>query len=69
MDAQKNVNVTRSHDGRALPHVMLPGLTDSSKGQPDVACGSESRERERDDSVIDSEGGGMWWKERKGGGT
>lgn len=47
---------------------MFPGLTDSSKGQPDVACGSESREREKDDNETDSEGRGMYCKERKGGG-
>lgn len=60
MDAEKNVNVTRSHDFKAPPPpVMFPGLTDSSKGHPDVARGSERRERERDDSEIDSEGRGM----------
>lgn len=36
--------------------MRFPGLTDSSKGQPDVARGSERREREEDDSETDSEG-------------
>lgn len=38
---------------------MFPVLTDSSKGQPDVAYGSGDRERDNSQSSeIDSEGEG-----------
>lgn len=44
--------------------MMFPGLTDSSKGQPDVARGSERREREKDDSETDSKGRGGGYSRR-----